>query len=124
MPEEKAAIDYNIANSSINEAGTYARQALLPSSINEAPLNPGGVPKIMSLTPNTAVLGSADLTVTITGTTLGPWSAVLLVGLEQPTTFIDNTHVSFTMKPSRPGYVKNRPYPVGQERLLFKRCAA
>jgi hypothetical protein len=104
--------DYNILNSSINEAGTYARVALLPPSHNEPPVNPGGVPLLTSLAPSSAPLGGVDVTVTVTGVLFGPWTVVVFTGIAQTTTFVNNTTVTFVVKPTTPGYVKARPYAV------------
>jgi hypothetical protein len=104
--------DYNILNSSINEAGAYARVALMPGSNNEPPVNPGGRPLLTSVTPNSAPLGGVDVTVTVAGVLFGPWTVMLFKGIAQTTTFVDNTHVTFVVKPTTAGYVRNRPYAV------------
>lgn len=51
-------------------------------------------PTITSLTPNTVAKGGADLPVSVTGTNFSQFTKVRFGGVDQPTTYVDPTHVS------------------------------
>lgn len=62
---------------------------------------PPPIPTIISVTPNTAEIGSADVTMVVEGTNFTQTDSVILFnGGVEPTTFIDETHVSTVVKPS------------------------
>jgi hypothetical protein len=58
-------------------------------------------PTIGSLSPNTAVHGEADVTVTITGTNFSQFTRAQVSGVDVATTYVDPTHVSFLMPVSQ-----------------------
>jgi hypothetical protein len=61
---------------------------------------PASVPTIVSLTPNTAVVGGPDLEMTVTGTGFDESSVIDFNGSDERTTYISPTSVSTTVKPS------------------------
>ena len=54
-------------------------------------------PKIVSLSPSSASIGSPDLVVTLTGTNFASNSTVFLVGSARPTTVISSTQITVTL---------------------------
>ena len=115
---EKSAADYVVPNSSINEPGTYAHKVIRPGSINEPPENPAAVPELTQLIPNTAVAGSAQLTVRVIGTGFGDWTVLNINGTDRTTTFTNNKEVSAAIRPTTatPG----RVYAVYAKNAMFK----
>jgi hypothetical protein len=71
-------------------------------------------PTLTALTPNTAVLGSADVTMVCTGTGFTPESVINFNTVDEPIVFISDTEISTVVKPSidwgavaAPVFVKN-----------------
>jgi hypothetical protein len=59
------------------------------------------VPTLSALSPNTAVLGSADVVMECQGSGfIEGWSVIVFNGYEEPTTFIDEGHITTGVKPS------------------------
>lgn len=57
-------------------------------------------PVLSSLTPNTAVLGSADITMSCIGTDFTDTTVINFAGNDEPTTFVSETEVTTGVKPS------------------------
>jgi hypothetical protein len=57
-------------------------------------------PTLTALTPNTAVVGAADLTLVATGTDFTENSVIVFGGAEETTTFTDATSISCVIEPS------------------------
>jgi len=57
-------------------------------------------PTLVSIAPATAVVGGAPLTMTCTGTKFDSWTVIVFNGGDEPTTFIDATHVSTVVHPA------------------------
>ena len=57
-------------------------------------------PALTALTPDTAVVGDADLTLVVTGTDFTPQSVIVFNGGDEPTTFVSETELSTGVKPS------------------------
>lgn len=57
-------------------------------------------PVIISLTPNTAECGSADLEMKVTGTGFTPDSVIVFNGHDEPTDFFSETEIGTGVKPS------------------------
>lgn len=75
----------------------------LPTRVGRVP--PTGdfqmaAPVLMSLDPAEAPIGSADVTMTVTGKGFTEQSTILFNGGAEATTFIDDTHLSTVVKPS------------------------
>jgi IPT/TIG domain len=91
------------------------------------PIVPGlDAPTVTSLSPNTAVKGAADLTMTVVGTNFFSGTKIMFNGGAENTTFVDSTHVSTTVKPSLvstaisvPVGVVNGPYPSNTQPFTF-----
>lgn len=71
-------------------------------------------PTLTALTPNTAVLGSEDVTMVCTGTGFTPQSVINFNTVDEPIVFISETEISTVVKPSidwgevaAPVFVKN-----------------
>jgi len=61
---------------------------------------PTVAPVLNSLTPNSAVVGSNDVTMTVNGTGFTSNSVIVWNGGDEPTTFVSATQVSTLVKPS------------------------
>lgn len=94
---------------SINEAGTYSRDMVLPSSINEA----SNAPVISGLNPPKWPVGGADITLTVTGAKFTVASVVNFGAIDRSTTFVNAGALTIRIRPSNwgPGaaacFVKN-----------------
>jgi hypothetical protein len=74
---------------------------LLLAAAGGGPINPPEEePKLTSLSPNTAELGSADITMVCNGSGFTPTSTIHFADYDEPTTFISATAVSTGVKPS------------------------
>lgn len=72
---------------------------LAAGTLVEADVPPA--PTLTALTPNTAVLGGADITMVCTGSNfVEGWTVIVFNGFEENTTFIDETSISTGVKPS------------------------
>jgi hypothetical protein len=57
-------------------------------------------PTLTSISPDTAVLGDADLVMTATGTDFTPQSTITFNGGAETTTYVSATEITTTIKPS------------------------
>jgi IPT/TIG domain len=57
-------------------------------------------PTLTSLTPNTAIVGDADLDVTLAGTDFSASSVVLVDGSEEDAEFVSDTQLTLTLSPA------------------------
>jgi hypothetical protein len=57
-------------------------------------------PTLSALDPNTAVIGDADLVMTVTGADFNPTSIITFNGGNEPTTYVSATELSTTIKPA------------------------
>lgn len=71
-----------------------------PPELPELPPPVGQAPTISSLNPNTAVVGGADLTMTVNGSGFTPSSVIVWNGGDEPTTYGSASQVSTGVKPS------------------------
>ena len=77
--------------------------------------NPDTPPVVSAVTPNTAVIGGADLTISVTGSNFGDTSVIMFNGGEEPTTFVSNTELNTIVKPSTAGTPGAFPVAVRNE---------
>lgn len=81
------------------------------------PENTGGEPEpetpvtLTSLSPNTAVLGDPDFTLSCIGTGFSEATIINFANQDEPTTFVSDTEVTTGVKPSL-GWGPNQPLPV------------
>jgi hypothetical protein len=75
---------------------------------------PGFEPTIVSLNPNTAVIGGADIEMHVTGTNFSESSIIYFNNGAEPTTFVSDTDVSTIVRPSTAGVAGAFPVTVGQ----------
>jgi hypothetical protein len=61
---------------------------------------PSVAPTVSSLTPNTAVVGDPDFTMTVNGSGFTASSVIVWNGGDEPTTFVADGQVATTVKPS------------------------
>ena len=122
----------NMTVTSINEPQASRAVMLTPQSINEPTELPdfGGFPPVTpvltSLTPDTAVIGGADVTMKVSGTGFTPASVITFNGGDEPTSFTSPTEVSTGVKPSTattpgayPVTVRNGDLDSGQLSFTF-----
>ena len=57
-------------------------------------------PTLTAITPNTAVLGSEDVTMVCTGTDFTAESVIIFAGQPEPIVFVSDTEISTVVKPS------------------------
>jgi hypothetical protein len=85
---------------SVNEPHT-SRQSFTPVSINEPRGLPSAeAPTLVTINPNTAVIGGPDLTMTVKGTGFSPGTAITFNGGEENTVFVDTKTLTTIVKPS------------------------
>jgi hypothetical protein len=86
---------------SINEPG-YNFEPLAPGSINEPAVVPAGVyaPKITSLSQNSAVVGSANFTLYLTGTGFFGKSVIFVNGQNRVTKLEADGRLSTSIRPT------------------------
>jgi hypothetical protein len=80
-----------------------ADQPVVPMDVGSEGVRVEGVeqPTVVSLTPDTAVSGDPkDIVMVVEGTGFHPKSVIMFAGHDEPTKFIDTTHVSTGVKPS------------------------
>jgi hypothetical protein len=74
-----------------------------PFHANVYEFNPDTPPVASAVTPNTAVIGGPDLTISVTGENFGDTSVIVFNGGDEPTTFVSNTELNTVVKPSTAG---------------------
>jgi len=86
---------------SANEPGGYTFDGMSPGSANEPPKVPAGVlaPKITLLTPSTAVVGSANFTLYVTGTGFFDKSVIFVNGVNRVTKLESDGRLSTQIRP-------------------------
>lgn len=76
-------------------------------------------PTLTDLEPDTAVLGSEDVTMVCTGTNFTPQSVIIFAGQPEPIVFVSSTEISTVVKPTLPWGAVTVPVlvraPDGQE---------
>lgn len=108
MPKEKEAKaetfpDPDPRAGSINEppgSNVYDRDASYFTDGTPPELPAGGVPVLTSISPDTAAIGAADVTLHCIGTGFGPKAVITFNGGDEPTTFVSKTEVTTIVKPS------------------------
>lgn len=72
------------------------------------------VPTLASIDPTSAIIGGADVVMTVTGDNFTPESVIVFNFGDEPTTYIDGEHVSTLVKPSTAGTPGDYPVYVRQ----------
>jgi hypothetical protein len=86
---------------SINEPFSSRLFNFAHPSINEPPEVPDlAPPELSMIDPDTAVIGGADITMTVTGSGFGPGSIITFNGGEENTVFVDTHTLTTIVKPS------------------------
>ena len=75
---------------------------------------PGMEPTLTSIDPTSAAIGDPDLTLTVTGTNFTDSSVIVFNGGDEATTFVSDTEVTTTVKPSTASTPGDYPVTVRQ----------
>ena len=74
-------------------------------------------PTLTSISPNTAVIGDPDVTMTVTGTDFSEQSVITFNGGEEATEFVSDTELTTVVKPSTAGTAGPVPVTVKNSTL-------
>jgi hypothetical protein len=131
----KVLTQWSGSSGALFEQGALSPAVVLDTGTYTPPVGPAGgslknsslagpapvsvpIPTITSLNPNTAVIGGADLVMTVTGTNFLPNSTIFFNNGAERTTYISPTQVSTGVKPSLAGVAG--AYPVEVSNIIHK----
>jgi IPT/TIG domain-containing protein len=135
----KVKVQWTSSSGALFEEGALSPAVLLDTGTYTPPVGPAGgplkgsslagpapasipIPTVASLSPNTAVIGGADLVMTVTGTNFLTNSTIFFNHGAEKTTYISPTQLSTVIKPSLAGTAGS--YPVEVSNVVHKSNAS